>query len=99
VPPPDYTEELIGLLRRHVEMYDVIPALLPAYDAFVFEESLLGRKLLAKALLRGFNEEQIEAARVWLRSIKVFLSSRQSSLQEWRGWQAVLMPNNDKRPT
>lgn len=94
VPPPDYTDELIGLLRRHVELYDVIPQLLPAFDALVIEESVLGRKLMSKALLRGVSDPKIEEAKRWLRSIKLFLSSRQSSLQDWKGWQAVLLSTN-----
>lgn len=94
VPPPDYTEELIGLLRRHIGLYDVIPQLLPAFDALIIEESLLGRKLMSKALLRGASLPQVEEAKRWLRSVRIFISSRQPSLQDWRGWQAVLLPPN-----
>jgi hypothetical protein len=94
VPPPDYTDELIGLLRRHVELYDVIPHLLPAFDALIVEESLLGRKLMSKALLRQASASQIEEAKRWLRSIRIFISSRQPALHDWRGWQAILLPSN-----
>lgn len=97
VPPPDYTDELIGLLRRHIELYDAIPMLLPGYDALVIEESLLGRKLMAKSLLRGATASQIEEIRRWLRSVKLFLTARQGTLQNWKGWDSALLPTSGDR--
>jgi hypothetical protein len=89
VPPPDYTEELINLLRRTIELYDSLPFVIPAYDALIMEGSLLGRKDLANALMRGATCAQVERLKGWLMSFRLFLSSRQPSLGAWKGWHLI----------
>jgi hypothetical protein len=86
VPPPDYTEELINLLRRTIDLYNVLPLILPTFDAFIIEGALLNRKPMTDALMRGTTVVQADGAKRWLKSFALFLISRQPSLQAWSGW-------------
>jgi hypothetical protein len=90
IPPPEYAEELVSLLRRTLDLYDTLHLILPAYDAFVLEASLLGRESVSNALLRGATSDHRNKAKVWLRSLRLFLAARQPSLKQWSGWTAVM---------
>jgi len=89
VPPPDYTEELTGLLRKTVNLHHALPHAIAGFDAFIIENAVRKRQNVADAILRPMSKKQAENLKVWLRSIKLFLSSYEDSLSNWNGWESL----------
>jgi len=89
VPPPDYTEELTGLLRKTVNLHHALPNAIATFDALLIENAVRKRQNVADAILRPVPKKQIENLKVWLRSIKLFLSSYENTLSNWSGWESL----------
>ena len=89
VPPPDYTEELTGLLRKTVNLHHSLPHAIAVFDALIIEKAVRKRQIVADAILRPVSKKQIENLKVWLRSIKLFLASCEPSLTSWNGWESL----------
>jgi hypothetical protein len=77
-----YGDPSKGPLRR--EDYYVLP---PEY---LDEDALRGRKSITEAILRGIPPEQIETVKQWMRSVRLFLTEREATLGDWKGWQSVI---------
>lgn len=89
VPPPEYTEELTSLLRKTVNLHHSLPYAISGFDALVIENSIRKRQNISDAILRTVPKKQVESLKVWLRSIKLFLSSCEGSLSNWNGWEGL----------
>lgn len=89
VPPPDYSEELINLVHRSLELHEALAFAMPGYDALVIEEAIRARKKMAESILRGASVNELESIKRWLRSVRLFLVERDSALTDWRGWGSI----------
>jgi hypothetical protein len=89
VPPPEYTPELIDLIIRTVHLRDDLPWALTSFDALLFEDAILNRVAVARAMLSKASKDNVLNMKRWLRSVKLFLANVEPRMNDWRGWSAV----------
>ncbi len=89
VSPPDYVQELARIIQNTATASTALPAILPTFDAELIERGLAGRPQMAERMLKRCPAEQVEAAKVWLRGLRLFLVGRKDSLGGWRGWAPI----------
>ncbi len=89
VPPPDYTEELINILQRTIDLQHALPYAVIVFDALVLEGTLRNRKIVMDAIIRLVPKENISIIINWLRSLKLLLSKNEKALEAWIGWRAL----------
>ncbi|HDK25825.1 MAG TPA: hypothetical protein ENG48_01880 [Candidatus Atribacteria bacterium] len=87
IPPPDYTEELISLLQRTIDLGYALPWILLGFDGLVFEKNVRNRDEVASYILTLIDSRYMADIKSWFRSIKLFLENRNNTLKKWRGWK------------
>ena len=100
IPPPDYTESLVDLMRRMIGLFDALAYVMPVYDGLIFERAVQRRESVARALVRGVRAGQMTALRSWFRSLRLFLMDLNPEIGDWIGWEYIvngsgLLPLNE----
>ena len=89
VPPPDYTEELLGLLKRTIALHHTLSAAIVGFDAVIIEHGIRNRQGVGDAILGLFSKKQRAELQHWLISVKLFLCQRVDTLTDWVGWRLI----------
>ena len=89
IPPPDYTEELISLLSRTINLGHALPWILLGFDGLVLEKNIRNRSDVASSIIKLIDNRHMNDIKSWFRSVKLFLENRNNTLKNWKGWNGL----------